>query len=502
VAASAAEAVRAAGSKCATVRWSTGRDAEAGPLGCAEVSLVARSVPLVVDLASRQTTRARDGRLPTRARGCRRTSPYCVDHSTASASRTLQALPATTRTTRPAPASDWRLFAPHSPSSWKPCSAQPASGGRRSDSANNVHIHDRSAPASRRSIPSTSVTPGLAGSVGSMTEQLSRQATELTSPLVETAEVTQPPEHPRSTINSQPPEAKTRSGGTQPGIRSRLARRWAGYSSTERAAYGGAGITGVFAGVAAIIAALVQITPVLLADERTAPSASTSATSPAAESSPSPSPVESNPAEVTATATYYRDECSSFLLPKPVSELGASPPRETLGEWARSNGGVTSENFGPATGGTQRIMVTIAGGAATPVTITDLTFEAVERGPAIIGPVVSNQCGDETVARYAEIDLDRNPPAIISSSATPVSVGADLEVEPIKFPYLVSESETETLLLIASTHNYVAWRARLSWSNGTTSGTYTVDDDGDPFRVSSSSASTGAYGPNGSGGWL
>jgi hypothetical protein len=228
--------------------------------------------------------------------------------------------------------------------------------------------------------------------------------------------------------------------------------------------------------------------------------AAPSATSSGSASNPASGSESATDKKITWTASHYMDDCSAFVLPKALSEFGAAPTSEQLGDWARARGAATAENFGPKTGGTERIMLTLQGTSARPVTITELTFQAVDRKPALKGPEVSNECGDETVARYAQIDLDRNPPAITGSSADKISLG-DARAEPIKFPYLVSATDPETLLLIASTQNLVAWHARLSWSDGETSGVAVIDDHGKPFLTSDPQAATSSHLPDGSGGW-
>lgn len=228
-------------------------------------------------------------------------------------------------------------------------------------------------------------------------------------------------------------------------------------------------------------------------------SSKTAASAPAVGSASVP---PSTPAKkITWTMSYYMDGCSSFVLPEQLSELGPAPGNEQLADWARAHGAATAEPFGDDTGGTERIMLTLRGTSARPVTITELTFEAVDRKPARNGPVVSNRCGDGTTARYAKIDLDRKPPAITESSATKAEVGG-ARAEPIKFPYVVSDTDPETLLLIASTHNLVSWRAHLAWSDGETSGVAVIDDHGKPFVTSDPSASTGISTPDGHGGWM
>ena len=132
-------------------------------------------------------------------------------------------------------------------------------------------------------------------------------------------------------------------------------------------------------------------------------------------------------------------------------------------------------------------MVTIRSTSDRPVTITGLAVSANARKPALSGTSLSNGCGGPTYGRYAEIDLDQEPPKIVASTTVPRAVSDDdgWRATPLKFPYVVTDTESETLLLYAVTTQNVAWTASLSWTDGQRSGTATIDDEGRPFETDS-----------------
>jgi len=54
---------------------------------------------------------------------------------------------------------------------------------------------------------------------------------------------------------------------------------------------------------------------------------------------------------------------------------------------------------------------------------------------------------------------------------------------PLVFPYVVSSTESETLLVIGATKGLVGWTAELLWSDGAVVGRSTIDDNGKPFMT-------------------
>lgn len=215
----------------------------------------------------------------------------------------------------------------------------------------------------------------------------------------------------------------------------------------------------------------------------------------------SPAAVDQTEPVITASVSYPRDACSTFVVPGALDDYGPAPEPEELGPWVRERDGAAANPF-YAERGTAMVLLTLTGYGERPVTITDIRF-SVERREAdpMIGTVVANDCGDQTVARYAEVDLDATPPQIGESSAVEAPWG-ELSTTPLVFPYEVSGSENENLLLIASTAGYVEWTATVSWSNGVESGSLIIDDSGKPFRTAQSDAENLSAIPVGGGEWM
>ncbi len=199
------------------------------------------------------------------------------------------------------------------------------------------------------------------------------------------------------------------------------------------------------------------------------------------------------PPTVSRTVTSPDPLCTTFLIPGSPSSWGPSPDPSDLPEWALSRGGVETA--------AATVMITVTGYEERPVTLTGLRFEVARREPPLEGTFVSNQCGDAWTARYASVDLNETPPRIISSSAVPVMPGSIQETTPLRFPYRVSDTESESLLILAHSSGYVEWTAHLEWSNGEDSGALTIDDKGKPFRTTSFIEGREIIHPDGAGGW-
>jgi len=189
------------------------------------------------------------------------------------------------------------------------------------------------------------------------------------------------------------------------------------------------------------------------------------------------------PPTITVSTSFIGGYCDTFIVP-PGDNASASDPDYGTIEWAAAHkaaqAGIYSSGQGKG-----RILVTVKGYDRGPVTITALEFHVVYRqSTPLDGRVLSNSCGGETIARYVEVDLDADPPRIGKSSADVTTWSQSIDTTPLRFPYNVSDSDTENLLLIASTSGYVEWTADLSWSNGAASGRLTIDNHGQPFRTS------------------
>jgi hypothetical protein len=206
---------------------------------------------------------------------------------------------------------------------------------------------------------------------------------------------------------------------------------------------------------------------------------------------------------ITFTVKLDPSHCQQFLFQKDLSALGPPPAnRFDLANWARSQGGIAATDYGTL-GSLLKVLVTIRGTASTPVTVTGLTFEVTKRVVGgLSGTVVEEDCGSETYARYAEVDLDKDPPEIVASSDKTVGWDSSaLAVTPIRFPYKVTDTDSESILLLAHTHDYVEWVGHLSWTDGKNQGTELISmQGGKPIQITHIKKAMGNYLPS-SAGW-
>ncbi|MDN2496256.1 hypothetical protein FHY52_06045 [Nocardia nova] len=200
----------------------------------------------------------------------------------------------------------------------------------------------------------------------------------------------------------------------------------------------------------------------------------------------------------TWTTDRQIGSCGTYLFRKSIAELGPPPPRQNWAKWVRDNKGIDAGNYGVGT--VSRVSMTLAGLSKNPVTLTGLSIEAVDRKPGgITGTTVSGECGSDTTGRIAEVDLDATPPKIIKSADDPNTIwGAEENTTPLKFPYKITDTDTETFMIIGETKNYVAWRIHVRWSNGKDSGEAVIDDNGSPFETSPPATGSQRFFPNGS----
>jgi hypothetical protein len=196
------------------------------------------------------------------------------------------------------------------------------------------------------------------------------------------------------------------------------------------------------------------------------------------------SPGTVRPPVVTATVQQNDSICQTFEFQSSITALKPIPTTDDdYVSWARRHDAIdVTPYFG---GGQTRVLITVKGGSDVKVRITDLKFNVEKRVVGgVNGVVVQNGCGGETVARFARVDLDRIPPVIVESSAKTVTWGSqDQAVTPLRFPYFVTNKETESLLIMAESKNYVRWTAAMSYTDGERTGELRIDDHGRPFQT-------------------
>ncbi|MEV5839752.1 hypothetical protein [Nocardia sp. NPDC052112] len=187
----------------------------------------------------------------------------------------------------------------------------------------------------------------------------------------------------------------------------------------------------------------------------------------------------------------------------PVEALGRADMKD-YEHWVWEHDGAET---GPEAKRDGRVLLSIRGNGPSPVLLTGLAIEIVDRKPGpLVGTVVGGGCGGETMGPLAEVDLDSNPPKIIRTNADPDGLLSGEEgvwskdgynAKPLAFPYKVSDTDPELLLIIAEAHtpDTVSYRLKLSWSDGSNSGTEIIDNHGKPFRLAATGTGSPVYRP-------
>ncbi|MFF9477982.1 hypothetical protein [Streptomyces sp. NPDC014733] len=146
--------------------------------------------------------------------------------------------------------------------------------------------------------------------------------------------------------------------------------------------------------------------------------------------------------------------------------------------------------------GTTESSVSIRGNLGKAVQLRDLSITVLKRGAPLPGttqPTVD--CGGDGPPELFYVDLDTLPvnhPVSASYLATSPHQAAAREAaarysrdrKPMRLPVTVSTSSVYDLKLVGrSQAHYVEWQATLTWWDGEETHTTTLDNDGQPFRV-------------------
>lgn len=116
--------------------------------------------------------------------------------------------------------------------------------------------------------------------------------------------------------------------------------------------------------------------------------------------------------------------------------------------------------------------------------LQDLRFDVLERRQPIDGILTKAACGDALPERLLDVDLEPTPPVLVGSYDYRYldRDKPDTPEEPVRFPYTVSTSSVEQLVVLArATRCHCVWQARLLWTVGDRQGETVIDDGGRPF---------------------
>ncbi|MEU8762029.1 helix-turn-helix transcriptional regulator [Streptomyces sp. NPDC048659] len=244
------------------------------------------------------------------------------------------------------------------------------------------------------------------------------------------------------------------------------------------------GRVGVIAGALASVAA-VTLGAVLLpgtARKGTAtPQAKASATATAtatatkSQSPPAPTPL---PLTWTVASDLWQNGCGHTYL---VDRTPPPPPEPAdARRWAAARGAVD--------GGETLVRVSVQGKGAAAVVLQALHVRVVDRGtpPSWAAYRMDGGCGGAVTPRRFEVDLDRPRPVARSLDGYDASGQEGRTLPAVSFPYAVSVTDPEELLVSARTAGCdCRWYLELEWSSEGRRGTVRIgDESGAPFRTS------------------
>lgn len=159
----------------------------------------------------------------------------------------------------------------------------------------------------------------------------------------------------------------------------------------------------------------------------------------------------------------------------------APPPvAADSGAWARTHGAVH--------GGEALVRITIQGRSPSDaVVLHALHVRVVDRAAPLLWNAyrMDNGCGGAVTPRHFAVDLDRPRPLARPVDGLDASGAEVRKIPAVSFPYKVTSSDPEELLVSARTAGCdCRWYLEMEWSAGGRTGTVRITDGGKPFRTS------------------
>ncbi|MEU6030670.1 helix-turn-helix transcriptional regulator [Streptomyces tauricus] len=170
--------------------------------------------------------------------------------------------------------------------------------------------------------------------------------------------------------------------------------------------------------------------------------------------------------------TYLVDRAPRAVAPPPVAA--------DSGAWAGTHGAVH--------GGEALVRVTVQGRSPSDaVVLHALHVRVVDRAAPLPWNAyrMDNGCGGAITPRHFAVDLDRPRPLARPVDGLDASGAKVRKIPAVSFPYKVTSSDPEELLVSARTAGCdCRWYLELEWSAGGRTGTVRITDGGKPFRTS------------------
>ncbi|MEU3083489.1 transcriptional regulator [Streptomyces albidoflavus] len=231
--------------------------------------------------------------------------------------------------------------------------------------------------------------------------------------------------------------------------------------------------------VAVIVLALALAAAMLGHPTRSASSPASASTAPGPTAAPLPFTwsIDSQLWEGGCGHTYLVDRARRAVAPPPVAADSEA--------WARTHGAVH--------GGEALVRITVQGRSPSDaVVLHALHVRVVDRAAPLPWNAyrMDNGCGGAVTPRRVAVDLDRPRPLARPVDGLDASGAEVRKIPAVSFPYKVTSSDPEELLVSARTTDCdCRWYLELEWSAGGRTGTVRITDGGKPFRTSGTGGS-------------
>ncbi|WP_433919750.1 helix-turn-helix domain-containing protein [Streptomyces canus] len=194
----------------------------------------------------------------------------------------------------------------------------------------------------------------------------------------------------------------------------------------------------------------------------------------------------------TVNSQIWEGSCGhDYVIDKPPSQVPPPPLVQDAGIWAATQGAIHGRET--------KVQISVQGRSSTAVVLEALRVRIAGRGSPAPGTAyaMDQGCGGGITPRGFDVDLDIDRPVAhaVAGNDTGQTVPA------VQFPYRVSATDPEVLLVTATTQTYDCdWYLELDWSSQGRTGTVRIDDHGRPFRTTSIKGLTRLwYGTNAAG---
>ncbi|MFF7642696.1 helix-turn-helix domain-containing protein [Streptomyces canus] len=194
----------------------------------------------------------------------------------------------------------------------------------------------------------------------------------------------------------------------------------------------------------------------------------------------------------SANSQIWEGSCGhDYVIDKPPSQVPPPPLVQDAGIWAATQGAIHGRET--------KVQISVQGRSSTAVVLEALRVRITGRSSPAPGTAyaMDQGCGGGITPRGFDVNLDIDRPV-----AHPVAGNDTGQTVPaVQFPYRVSATDPEVLLVTATTQTYDCnWYLELDWSSQGRTGTVRIDDHGRPFRTTSIKGLTRLwYGTNSAG---